>query len=146
MLHIFWTYQLSALINMKLPHTKIHPATALCSRPPILMYLGHFWHAASQPEGEQTHMYNRIPPPRTSRVWFWCSCIKQQHLSARSFSTLQEWYHPLTSVISLPVIQMDSYTRSTHVWKSPAHPSFDRESRIYSAAREIVDFSMWHSQ
>lgn len=35
---------------------------------------------------------------------------------------------------------MDSYARSTHIWKSPAHPSFYRESRICSAAREIVDF------
>lgn len=34
MLHIFWTCQLSPLINMKLPHTKLTPATALCSRPP----------------------------------------------------------------------------------------------------------------
>lgn len=76
-------------------------------------------------------MYNCTLPSQTYRVWFWCNCIKQQHLSARSFYTLQEWYHPLTSVISLPVIQMDSYTCSTHIWKSWAHPSSRRETKIY---------------
>lgn len=98
------------------------------------MYLGHFWQLCCS-QKVSTHMYNCTLPSQTYRVWFWCNSIKQQHLSARSFYTLQEWYHPLTSVISLPVIQMDSYMRSTHVWKSPARPSFRRETRIEKDCR-----------
>lgn len=55
MSHKFWTCQSSALINTELPNTKTPPTTAPCSRP-ILMYLGHFWHAVLQPEGEHTHV------------------------------------------------------------------------------------------